>query len=218
MWDFEKNSREALKQLFYEAYLNEKIDSDFETFINVYETINHQLWHQYHLHQTTKEELRYQRFHQTFLHFNYQNINLAHTWADDYLKISPYKTHLIDGTLDVLNYLHERYQLHIITNGFKEVQDIKLKESNLKQYFKKVIISEEHGFHKPDIQIFNLAQQLANTNKDECVMIGDNFDTDIKGAINAEWKAIFLSEQDVNDKKNAELITIKKLDTLKTIF
>ena len=61
--------------------------------------------HLYSIHKTTKEELRYQRFYKAFLHFSYDNLPLAHHWADDYLKISPYKTHLIDGAMDVLLYL-----------------------------------------------------------------------------------------------------------------
>lgn len=179
--------------LFLEHRIDYYCNVTFQDFINVYEAINHDLWHLYSLKQTTKEELRYQRFHKAFLHYNYENLQLAHHWADDYLKISPYKTHLIDGAIDVLMYLQTKYQLHIITNGFKEVQHIKLDYSNLKSYFEHVIISEEHGFNKPDIKIFDLAQNLTQAQHHECVMIGDNFDTDIIGALNAKWKAIYLS-------------------------
>lgn len=203
MWDFEKNSREALRHLFEEHKIDENCQTDFDNFIEIYEAINHELWHQYSLKQTTKEELRYQRFHKAFLHFNYNNLQLAHHWADDYLKISPYKTHLIDGAMDVLIYLQEKYQLHIITNGFKEVQHIKLDYSNLKPFFEHIIISEEHGFNKPDIKIFDLAQQLTNAQSHECIMIGDNYDTDILGALNANWKAVYLSNsQMVNANDN----------------
>ncbi len=203
MWDFEKNSREALRHLFEEHKIDENCQTDFDNFIEVYEAINHELWHLYSLKLTTKEELRYQRFHKAFLHFNYNNLQLAHHWADDYLKISPYKTHLIDGAMDVLLYLQEKYQLHIITNGFKEVQHIKLDYSNLKPFFEHIIISEEHGFNKPDIKIFDLAQQLTNSQSHECIMIGDNYDTDILGALNANWKAVYLSNsQMVNANDN----------------
>jgi len=106
--------------LFNEHHIKDCCDTNFEKFIEIYEAINHELWHLYSLKLTTKEELRYQRFYKAFLHFNYDNLNLAHLWADDYLKISPYKTHLIDGAIDVLIYLKERYQLHIITNGLRK--------------------------------------------------------------------------------------------------
>lgn len=151
------------------------------------------------------------------MHFKYNNLQLAHHWADDYLKISPYKTHLIDGAMDVLMYLKEKYQLHIITNGFKEVQHIKLDYSNLKPFFEHIIISEEHGFNKPDIKIFDLAQQLTNAQSHQCVMIGDNYDTDILGALNANWKAIYLSNsQMVNASDN--YFQINRLINLKELF
>jgi putative hydrolase of the HAD superfamily len=206
-----------LLHLFNEHQITKHCDTDFEKFIEIYEAINHELWHLYSLKQTTKEELRYQRFHKAFLHFNYNNIQLAHHWADDYLKLSPYKTHLIDGAMDVLLYLQEKYQLHIITNGFKEVQHIKLDYSNLKQFFEHIIISEEHGFNKPDIKIFDLAQQLTNSQAHECVMIGDNFDTDIMGALNANWKAIYLAEKEVNND-DLNFNQINRLIHLKEMF
>jgi putative hydrolase of the HAD superfamily len=202
--------------LFNEHKIGEYCDTDFEKFIEIYEAINHELWHLYSLKQTTKEELRYQRFHKAFLHFKYDNLELAHHWADDYLKISPYKTHLIDGAMDVLVYLKEKYQLHIITNGFKEVQHIKLDYSNLKPFFEHVIISEEHGFNKPDIKIFDLAQDLTDAQKHECLMIGDNYDADILGALNAQWKAVFLSEKpmkniDRNYNQIKRLLELKEM-------
>jgi putative hydrolase of the HAD superfamily len=107
--------------------------------------------------------------------------------------------------------------LHIITNGFKEVQHIKLDYSNLKPFFKHIIISEDHGFNKPDIKIFNLAQSLTKSQNQECVMIGDNYDADILGALNANWKAIYLSEN-TKDNRDENFIQIKRLIELKDFF
>lgn len=203
--------------MFEEHQISKNCQTDFDTFIEIYEAINHELWHLYSLKQITKEELRYQRFYKTFLHFSYDNLQLAHHWADDYLKISPYKTHLIDGAMDVLMYLKEKYQLHIITNGFKEVQHVKLHYSNLKPFFEHIIISEEHGFNKPDIKIFDLAQQLTGAKNYECVMIGDNYDTDILGALNAQWKAIYLADKGRDDFES-NYIQIDRLIYLKKVF
>ncbi len=203
--------------MFLEHHIDQHCQTTFENFIEIYEAINHELWHLYSLNQMTKEELRYQRFHKAFLHFKYANLNLAHLWADDYLKLSPYKTHLIDGAMDVLIYLKDKYQLHIITNGFKEVQHIKLDYSNLKPFFEHVIISEEHGFNKPDIQIFDLAQRLTNTQFNECAMVGDNYDTDILGALNANWKAIYLADT-TKENNHQNFTQINRLISLKDLF
>lgn len=119
--------------------------------------------------------------------------------------------------MDILLHLKDKYQLHIITNGFKEVQHIKLDCTNLKPFFNHVIISEEHGFNKPDIKIFNLAQQLTQAQKHECVMIGDNYDADILGALNADWRAIYLSNNKA-DNIHQNFQQIEKLIELKNIF
>ncbi len=203
--------------LFLEHNIQQHCQTDFENFIGVYEAINHELWHLYGLKQTTKEELRYQRFYMTFMHFKYDNLQLSHLWADDYLKISPYKTHLIDGAMDVLLHLKDKYQLHIITNGFKEVQHIKLDYSNLKSFFNHIIISEEHGFNKPDLKIFNVAQQLTKAQTHECVMIGDNYEADIIGALNAQWKAIYLSNS-LKENSDKNYSQINRLINLKDVF
>lgn len=203
--------------LFLEHDLKEHCQTDFLDFIAVYEAINHDLWHLYSLNQTTKEELRYQRFHRAFLHFKYDNLDLAYTWADDYLKLSPFKTHLIEDASEVLHYLQDKYHLHIITNGFKEVQHIKLDACNLKPHFKQIIISEEHGFNKPDLQIFRLAQEVTGAKLEDCVMIGDNFEADILGALNAGWKAIYLSANP-KENSNPNFNQIDRLIRLKEMF
>lgn len=151
------------------------------------------MWHLYHLKSISKEELRYQRFYQTFQVFKFGQPNMAQHWADEYLKLSPYKTHLIEGAIEVLLYLKEKYHLHLMTNGFKEIQYIKLEASGVRAFFRHILISEEHGFHKPDIRMFKLAESLSYAKSDECLMVGDNYDTDIVGALNANWQAIHLS-------------------------
>jgi putative hydrolase of the HAD superfamily len=217
LWDFEKNSREALLHLFLEHDLKEHCKTDFLDFITVYETINHELWHLYSLNKTSKEELRFQRFYKAFLHFKYDNLALANLWADEYLALSPFKTHLIQDASVVLQYLQSSYNLHIITNGFKEVQHIKLDACNLKPHFQHIIISEEHGFNKPDVQIFRLAEKLTGSRPDQCVMIGDNYEADILGALNAGWKGIYFSPNVVQNP-NPLFNQIDRLILLKEYF
>ncbi len=213
LWDFEKNSREALSELFNRDGIEKQINAPFDDFIKVYEVINHELWRAYGLQQTTKEELRVQRFSKSFEYYNFDKPELANQWADDYLTISPYKTHLIDGALDVLNYLKEYYTLHLITNGFKEVQHIKLDNSNIKSFFNHIIISEEHGYNKPHLQLFEIAEKLSGAQKTECIMIGDNYEADVEGALNAGWKAIYFSN---TEKSN--VLSIRSLFELKSMF
>ena len=199
--------------MFHDYKIDKLCHTTFDEFIEVYEKINHELWHLYSLQLTTKEELRYQRFYKAFKYFDFDNVDIAKHWANDYLSLSPYKTHLIAGTVEVLDYLKDKYTMHIITNGFKEVQHIKLNSCNLTHYFDQVIISEDHGFNKPDIKLFKIAQSLCKANPDECMIIGDNYDTDIMGGLNAHWKAVHFSKELMNNT-NDNFYRIESLNEL----
>ena len=190
---------------------------DFESFIDIYERINLKLWKLYDVRLISKEELRYKRFQETFLFFKFDNLDLAKQWAGEYLQISPYKTHLKEGAIDILLYLKTTYQLHIITNGFKEVQHIKLNQCQLAPFFQKIVISEDYGFSKPDIKIFDLAQKLSMAKPHECVMIGDNYETDILGALNAKWNAIYVSDSD-KENDNCNYFQVNRLMDLKNLL
>ena len=110
--------------------------------------------------------------------------------------------------------MDKHYKLHIITNGFKEVQSIKIDNCGLKNYFDTIIISEEHNLTKPDEKIFRLAENFAKTTKDECVMIGDNFESDIIGAINSGWDAIYFTEKNPENFSGKNISNLKELQTI----
>jgi putative hydrolase of the HAD superfamily len=143
----------------------------------------------------TKDELRKRRFHETFLEFGYDNFDLSYFVSESYIKLSPYGTVLKKGARELLETLSVNYKLHVITNGFKEVQHIKLKQCDLQKYFDNIIISEDIGHNKPNLEIFKEAERQGNTTKEACLMIGDNFEADIIGAKNAGWQAIWYNPQ-----------------------
>lgn len=215
LWDFEKNSSLVLRDLFVEFELDQKLNTDFDGFYAAYKKINHHLWSLYYTKQIDKAYLRNHRFNEAFKLFNYDNYSENLVLTDHYLERSPKGKLLKEGCVDILNYLKPKYHLHIITNGFKEVQDVKMKGSGITHYFKNIIVSEEHALTKPDEKIFRLAEGFANTQKEECVMIGDNYDSDIVGALNAGWEAIYFSE---NNEINYEGHLIKQLHDLKKMF
>ncbi len=181
LWDFARNSKETL----YDAYLSfelEKLGIIWEQFIHEYWVINDALWDDYRKGRVTKLELRYNRFTFTLKHFGIDNKALAHQIADFYVEHSPQKPNVFPNTHETLNYLKNKYKMHIITNGFEEVQFIKLEKSNLAQYFEEVITSENAGQKKPHPTIFDFALNLTGAKKEESLMIGDNLEADILGA------------------------------------
>ena len=182
LWDFEANSKEALTEIFEKHQLLVKGVTSFDEFLAVYYKINDQMWEQYQKDEITKDELRNDRFYNALVAFGIIDRKLADAIGDYYVKTSPYKTNLFDGCHEVLTELKLRYALHIITNGFDEVQHIKLQESNLTQYFGDIITSEKVGSKKPQRKIFEKSLELTGVTVQESLMIGDGVETDIKGA------------------------------------
>jgi len=210
LWDFDTNSRETLQELYVDFKLEEIGVISSLAFIESYIEINHRMWDQYDNGVITKEFLRTGRFQEALSAHNvYDNI-LVDDLASSYLSRCPLKGNVMKGTFAILDYLSDKYELHIITNGFLEVQHIKLKSGQLADYFKHIHISEEVGYKKPHRKIFDHAVRLANTDHDRCVMIGDNPATDIKGALNAGVNAVLFDPEE----KHKEVVNAEKVTTL----
>lgn len=215
LWDFERNSENILLQLIQTYGLSAKCGVEPQVIIKTYKKINKELWEQYANNQITKEQLRSSRFTKTLATFNYHFLGFGLELEKEYIERSPYQTHLIEGTIEVLEYLKSRYDLHILTNGFKEIQHIKIKHSNLTPFFTHVVISEDAGYQKPDKQIFEHAQKAAGATAHECLMIGDDHNGDVQGALDAGWQAIHFNP---SGEKVADHITIKSLSELKQML
>jgi putative hydrolase of the HAD superfamily len=124
---------------------------------------------------------------------------------------------LVEGTIEILDYLSNKYQLHIITNGFKEIQHIKIENCNLKKYFKNIFISEEIGCNKPNPGIFEFALNHLSALKSETIMIGDDWDADILGAQQFGMSSIYFSRKP-NDIENKLVPQINNLLQLKEML
>ncbi|MBN4072843.1 YjjG family noncanonical pyrimidine nucleotidase [Crocinitomix catalasitica] len=193
LWDFNRNSAETLTELYEQYKLGDYIESA-ETFVENYQRINSLFWKMYREGSIKKAKLRYIRFMETFELFGMQtDQKYVEKFATDYLTICPLKTNVFPDAIDTLRHLRNRYPLHIITNGFKEVQAIKMSSSGLDEFFDIVLCSEDVGVNKPNPKVFELALELANAKNTESVMIGDNYDADIVGAENVGMKTIFFN-------------------------
>ncbi len=182
MWDFEKNSEAALRILYDELKLDNELRS-FQSFHTAYKKINAELWRQYGKGEISKDKLRVKRFYDALLHFDVKNKVLAEQLAEGYVETSPYQTNLFPNTHETLSFLKsEGFEMHIITNGFKEIQNIKLANSGIRDYFDVVLCSEEVGKHKPALAVFSNALTRANASAKESLMVGDNYKADVLGA------------------------------------
>lgn len=203
LWDFEANSELALRFLHQETGLSQYIPS-FETFHKAYLKNNKQLWHKYSSGKLTKELLRYERFRATLRNFHVVDELLTHQLGDDYVDLSPKQTALIPFAREVLNDLSGMgFNLHIITNGFLEVQHVKLKHALLHHHFQVILCSEEVGHNKPHPHIFSKALEMAKAKAQNSLMVGDDYRADILGAIRAGMQAVWY-QNDISNKSKYE--------------
>lgn len=183
LWDMDRNSRETIEEMYHHHQLEKLGVPAFDRFIAHYTEVNDFMWEQFRMGKIDKETLRFGRFEHTLQRFGILDQQaLSRKLGDAYVAKAPEKTNLMPHTIEVLDYLSKKYTLHIITNGFAEVQGRKMKNSGINHYFDKLVISEEVGFKKPDPRIFEHALQAANANKNESMMIGDNLEVDVNGA------------------------------------
>ena len=205
LWDFEKNSNETLQEL-HQTHLDADL-IPLGKFIEVFHRVNTQLWHLHDTFQINAKELRESRFQLIFKEFDFNDTKLANSFGEIYLAKTPYKAHLLPRAKEVIEYLHAKYPLHIITNGFPEIQRIKMESGGILNYFKEVVTSAEAGYKKPDKGIFTYLIKKLDTDPQECIMIGDNLLTDIAGAKQAGIDAVFYNPKQEPSQTDAVEIT-----------
>lgn len=217
LWDFEKTALQAFDKIYIKYNLNEYGIPSGKTFHDSYSVHNDKLWDQYRKGEIKKDVLRGLRFKLTINEFGVYDDELAEQIGNEYVRISPLIVNLFPNAIEVLDYLYPKYKLHIITNGFAEVQAVKLSESGMIKYFDKVITSEEAGVKKPDPQIFLHAFTESGAKPSESIMIGDDFEVDILGAMNVGAKQIFFDPNFIK-KSNACDYTIRNLKEIMDIL
>jgi len=186
LWDFDKNSEMAFNRIFKDKFP----EINCNDFIEKYIPINQACWKLYQNDKITHLELRYNR-----LKFSFDALNIVISDED-----------INQIAIEVLEYLKPKYKLHIITNGFANVQDKKINNAALSGYFSTITNSELAGVKKPNSIIFDYAVRLAQASKENCLMIGDCLDADVNGALNAGLDAIFFNDKKIETPENIKQI------------
>ncbi len=217
LWDFDANAKESLDELYCLFSLCDRIKTPFDEFYPKYLFHNEVLWDRYHKGFITSEELKWKRMWRTLLDFKVADEPLARELSAKFLEILPTKKLLFPYTMEILNYLKEKnYELHLITNGFEKTQWSKINNSGLDVFFTHVITSEASNSLKPKKEIFDYARDKAGASIKESIMIGDNPDADIQGAINAGMDSVFVNHINaVTDLKPTYIVThLKELEDI----
>lgn len=215
IWDFRANSKVALEIVYNRYGLNEYYPL-FDEYYKVYSEKNTELWSLYHHGRISKDNLIAERFRYPLQRIGVHNDKLVSQLNTDYLSALSEQGLLVADAKELLDYLKSRsYRLHIISNGFKEVQFKKMRSAGIDGYFENVILSDEVGVNKPHPGIFKYALDKTGSSKDTSLMIGDNYDADILGAMQSGIDQIYYNPQ---QKRIPDELPTYEVMTLSEIF
>ncbi|MBR4561347.1 MAG: YjjG family noncanonical pyrimidine nucleotidase [Bacteroidales bacterium] len=213
LWDFDAAAEVAFERIYEKYNLKSLGIPCAHEFHEVYHPLNEQLWELYREDKITKADLNRTRFLKPLEHYGIHDVELADHLSEDYVYWSPRIVRLVPGTMELLDYLKPKYHLHLITNGFQEVQHTKLSGSGLEPYFETLTVSEEVGVKKPNPEIFHYALRKANATTEESIVIGDEMAVDIDGARAAGIDQIFFnpSGKEVEGERTFEVKDLREI-------
>jgi len=217
LWDYDTNAHDTLVELYQTFDLDSLGIQGAAHFVKVFFEVNEGLWAKYNVGKIDKFYLRNERFRLVFEEsgsiMKLVSPELLKEFNKSFLRTCPSKGKLIEGAKEVLDVFGDKYAMHIITNGFEEVQSTKLSTSGIAKYFDKIITSEKAGFKKPMAGIFTYALKWSKAELEHSIMIGDNLSTDIKGARDFGMDQVYFnpkSEQH-SDEITYEISELKQL-------
>ncbi|HMR85656.1 MAG TPA: YjjG family noncanonical pyrimidine nucleotidase, partial [Niabella sp.] len=194
LWDFDSNAKLTLHDLYDTLKLAERGVHDFDLFYRNYLAHNTMLWTRYRNGFIKQAELRVKRMRLSLLDFKIGDEALAEAMSSRFLEMLPTRNVLFPYAIEILQYLsNKNYKLHLITNGFEEVQHHKINNSRISHYFDKVITSEGSNSLKPNKEIFEFALAATKANIKESIMLGDDLEADIIGASKAGMDQVFIN-------------------------
>lgn len=216
--DTVKSGREGLEDIYHDYNLSNYFPL-FDDFHAKYQKINLHLWDLYEHNLIDKETLKSQRFMETLEDYKTLSIQDSLNMNEQFMANVSSKKNVIEGAIDILDYLYPKYQMHILSNGFKEVQDHKVEKAGMLSYFKNIILSDHIGKNKPHPLIFQHALDKANATTENSIMIGDNIKTDITGAKNSNIDQIWFNpKQKPDENKVQPTYQISRLEEIKAIL
>ena len=213
LWDSRRNSGEAVREIFDRYRLASGFGLEAQVFVDNVHEVNYALWDRYSDGEITQEELRQTRFPLVFEALGLRDTAICAALQEDYLHLAPRKPHLMPHAKELLDYLKVNYTLHIITNGFDDVQSVKLRTAGIDGYFSEIITSLRAGCQKPNREIFDFARDCARAQPADCLMVGDSLRADIAGAENAGMDHVFYNHHRITHqaKPTHEIHSLREL-------
>lgn len=190
LWAFTANARDTFEEL-YRKYDYQRYFRSFEHYYGLYQQHNLELWEAYGQGRISKEELNRQRFLYPLEAVGAPDPCLSEAFATDFFAVIPTRSGLMPHAKEALEYLAPRYNLYILSNGFRELQQRKMQSAGIDRYFKKIVLSDDIGILKPHIELFHFALSATQSQPGDSLMVGDNWDNDVAGARQAGIDQIY---------------------------
>lgn len=215
LWDYRRNAKITLVKLYEEFQIKDTYGYSFEEFYPHYYESNEQLWADYRDGKLTKEQLRARRFPEAFANMGIPTADFAMEYEQRFVDEVTTSNYVVEGTEEILKYLHGKYQLHILSNGFEEVTHQKINGCLIKDFMETITTAEEAGAPKPDAKAFLTAIGKSDARIENSVYIGDDWIADMVGAHRLGMQAIFFNPLNENHMWVEEIPVIHKLTELK---
>lgn len=215
LWDYRRNARITLAKLFEEFQIKDKYGYSFDEFFPHYYESNEQLWADYRDGKVIKDQLRLRRFPEAFANLGIPNATFALEYEKRFVDEVTNSNYTVEGTEEILHYLKDKYELHILSNGFEEVTHQKINGCMIKDFIRTITTAEGAGAPKPNEIAFQTALEKAGAKKEESLYIGDDWIADMMGATRFGMRAIFFNPLNENHLWVEEIPVIDQLIELK---
>ena len=222
LYDTYGNAVIALRETF-DTYQLGRYFADPQVFYDAYWEANIDLWSRYSRSEITRDYLIVERFRRPLSEGKGLKVTkeLCLEMSDKFLDFCSNKPGVIEGAHELMDYLKGKgYRMHMTSNGFHEVQYKKLAACGLRDYFDTIILSEDAGYNKPSKAYFDYALKMSGATVETTLMIGDNLNTDIRGALNAGIDALLFNrwQVEVGDEKPTPTFVVDSLRAIKDIL
>jgi putative hydrolase of the HAD superfamily len=217
LWDTVRNNKECLEEIYVDYRFDRHYDS-FEAFYDRYMPFNLSLWQRYRNHEIDRYTLIVERLLNVLRPMGIDDAEEALRINWDYMRRTTKKNRLVPGAVEMLEALKPYYRMFILSNGFREIQSLKLQHAGLASYFEKLILSEDARIQKPNRAIFDYALKNTNSRRRESLMIGDSWEADIVGARNAGIDQLWFNPERLPAKGFSPTYEVHSLPEVQTIL
>ena len=219
LWDTDKNSKATLQKMFCEMKVTEKHGLDFLNFYSNYYVRNEKLWDLYRQNRVTKQDIVTQRFRNSFQELGVEDEEIILYFEKHFLKKVVENNDLVNNAENTLKYLKsKKYHLHIISNGFIEPTERKVRDTPIHQYVSTVTSGEEINMRKPAREVFELGLGKAGAVPEESSFIGDDWFSDALGSERIGMFPVFFDYKKEKKYKQNGFPIVEDLLELKNIF